>query len=131
MLRSHHALESFKRKRLRVSRGVNDAAARVKNTLTHTHSRFNTLCVCDGGNEAHFLSAADERQRLARRRKWHSAHTDVNPGARRPPATAVGGNRSSLREEESVDGNALLILPPAFDARWHTTKEGENIAPWR
>lgn len=31
-------------------------------------------------------------------------------------ATAVGGNRSSLREDESVDGNALLIRLGAFAA---------------
>lgn len=61
--------------------------------------------MCDRGDEAHFLSAADrDSDSPAAANGTVRKQTSV-PGAQQPPATAVGGNRSSLsgRTSQSME----------------------------
>lgn len=84
---------------------------------SQTHSGLNTLCVSACTPVSECACATQETrhtsymQQTVTATRWlpQMAQCASRRQSRRPPATAVGGNRSSLREDESVDGNTLLI----------------------
>lgn len=90
-----------------MSRGVNDAAARVKNTLARTQQVEHSLCVCDGGNEAHFLSAADSDS---------YSHAAANGTVRTPTSVPVHGGRQRPRwaETEVLSGRTSQSMETRY-----------------
>lgn len=61
------------------------------------------MCVCaTGGSRAHFLSVADCNSELP-------AATNGTVREQTSVRATASGDRTSLREDEPVDGNAVLI----------------------